>query len=108
MGERRGMVMRRDEIVALGYQHGGDYADHHWQIWPAHYTEAVEWCAAAEAGTVHLYGLPDLDAQDEIPADIDTAEWSWEEMAEYQRAWDQAFYARLTELCRNVIEAVTA
>lgn len=100
--------MTTETITEQGHRHGSEYADHHWQIWPAHYTEAVEWCAAAEANTVHLYGLPDLDAQDEIPADLDTAGWSWEELADYQGAWEQGFYTRLTELCRNLIEQVNA
>ena len=51
--------MTTETITEQGHRHGTEYADHHWQIWPAHYTEAVEWCAAAEAGTLHEYGLPD-------------------------------------------------
>lgn len=48
------------------------------------------------------------DAADAIPGDLDTAGWSWGELADYQGAWEQGFYARLTELCRNVIEQVNA
>ncbi len=99
--------MTTETITEQGHRHGIEYADHTWQIDPAHYTEAVEWCAAAEAGTLHEYGLPD-DAADAIPAELDTAGWSWGELADYQGAWEQGFYARLTELCRNLIEQVNA
>ena len=99
--------MTTETITEQGHRHGAEYADHHWQIWPAHHTEAIEWCAAADAGTVHEYGLPD-DAADAIPCDLDTDGWSWGELADYQGAWETAFYARMTELCRNVIEKVSA
>lgn len=92
------------EIIDLGVAHGRQYADEYWQIWPADYNDAVEWCKAADAGTLHEFGLPD-EADDVMGfhPDLNTAGWSWSELADYQGAWQQGLYARFTELCRDVI-----
>jgi glutamyl/glutaminyl-tRNA synthetase len=50
--------------------------------------------------------LPD-DAADAIPADLDTAGWSWDELAEYQSAWLDSYRETVTELCRNLIHEHT-
>lgn len=94
--------MSPEEITELGRRHGSEYAEYHWQIWPADDDEAREWCAAVDAGTVREYPLPE-DAADAIPADLDTAGWSWGELADYQAAWEDAFYGRCTELCRDLL-----
>ena len=100
--------MTTETITEQGHRHGSEYADHHWQIWPAHYTEAVEWCAAAENGTLStIYDIPE-DAAAAIPADLDTAGWTWADLADYQAAWQAGYFERTTELCRAVIEQVNA
>jgi hypothetical protein len=100
--------MTTETITEQGHRHGTEYADDKWQLDPADYDLAVEWCRSADAGTLATdYDLPD-DAADAIPADLDTAGWSWGELADYQGAWEAAYYARTTELCRAVIEQVNA
>jgi len=96
--------MTLDEIIAQGHRHGTEYADHTWILDPADYDMALEWCHTADAGTLATdYDLPD-DAADAIPGDLDTAGWSWGELAEYQAAWQAGYFERTTELCRDVIE----
>lgn len=100
--------MTTETIIEQGHRHGTEYADHTWFIDPACYELASEWCASADNGTLEYdYELPD-DAIDAIPCDLDTAGWSWGELADYQGAWEQGFYARTTDLCRAVIEQATA
>ncbi len=99
--------MTTETIIKQGHRHGSDYADHTWQLDPADYEQAIDWCAAAEDGTLStIYDIPD-DAADAIPGDLDTAGWSWQELADYQGAWETGYFERTTELCRNVIEKAT-
>lgn len=105
MGET---IMTTETITEQGHRHGSDYADHTWQLDPADYDMAYDWCAAAEDGTLStIYDIPE-DAADAIPADLDTAGWSWGELADYQAAWQAGYFERTTELCRNLIEQVNA
>jgi hypothetical protein len=90
-----------------GRRHGSEYADYTWQLDPADYALAVEWCATADAGNLATeYGLPE-NYQDAMPADLNTEGWSWGELADYQYAWEDAYYQRITELCHQVIEQVS-
>lgn len=86
----------------LGRQHGDDYAVETWHADPADYDTATEWCSTAAAGTLHDYYLP--SPFDETPNDLDTAGWSWGELADYENAWTQAYLFRTTELMRGVID----
>ena len=95
--------MTTETITEQGHRHGSDYADHTWQIDPADYELALKWCLSAVRGKLHEHPLPD-DAADAIPGDLDTAGWSWGELAEYQAAWQAGYFERTTELCRDVIE----
>ena len=100
--------MTTETITEQGHRHGTEYANYAWWLDPADYNLALEWCQSADAGTLATdYGIPD-DAADAIPAELDTAGWSWAQLADYQGAWERAFYARVTELCRAVIEQVNA
>jgi len=91
------------DIAALGARHGREYAEDSWQVDPADYGMAIQWCEAADNGTLAAtYPIPE-EAADAIPCDLDTAGWSWSELADYQGAWDRGFYERATELCRDVI-----
>ena len=98
--------MTPDEITALGHRHGTEYTDHTCQLDPADYDMALEWCHTADAGTWHDYYLP--GAFDETPCDLNTEGWSWGELAKYETAWIDGYLERTTELCRNVIEKVSA
>lgn len=91
------------DIAALGAKHGREYAEDSWQVDPADYDMAIQWCEAADNGTLAAtYPIPEA-AADAIPCDLDTAGWSWGEQVDYQVAWDHGFYERATELCRDVI-----
>lgn len=96
--------MTTETITEQGHRHGSEYADHTWQLDPADYDMAYDWCAAAEDGTLStIYDIPE-DAADAIPGDLDTAGWSWAELADYQAAWEVGYFERTTELCRVVID----
>lgn len=100
--------MTTETITEQGHRHGSDYADYTWQIDPAEYDMAYDWCAAAEDGTLStIYDIPE-DAAAAIPADLDTAGWTWADLADYQAAWRAGYFERTTELCRNLIEQVNA
>lgn len=100
--------MTPDEITEQGHRHGSEYAYDTWQTDPADYELALAWCLTATAGTLHdTYGLPE-DAIDAIPCDLNTEGWCWQELADYQGAWETAYYDTTTELCRNVIHLATA
>ena len=91
-----------------GQKHGTEYAHHHWQTDPAEYQHALAWCLTAAAGTLHdTYELPE-DAADAIDPELNTEGWCWQELADYQGAWETAYYDTTTELCRNVIHKATA
>ena len=98
--------MTTETITEQGHRHGAEYADHMWQLDPAEYDMALEWCHNADAGTLHDYHLP--GAFDETPSDLNTEGWSWGELADYQGAWETGYLERTTELCRNFIERESA
>ena len=94
----------RAEIERMAYQHGLDAADHYWQLDAAEYEMAQLWVEHAEAGTLaNHYETP--GPFDEIPTDLNTEGWSWSDLADYGAAWEQGYFDRTTELCRQVIEA---
>lgn len=101
-------MVNHETITEQGHRHGTEYADYTWQLDPADYDMALEWCRSADAGTVTTdYDLPE-DHIDAIDPELDTDGWSWGDVADYQAAWIAAYYARTTELCRAVIEQVNA
>ena len=100
--------MTTETITEQGHRHGSEYADHTWQLDPADYDMAYDWCAAAEDGTLsNIYDLPE-GYTDAIDPELDTSGWSWGDVADYQAAWVAAYYARTTDLCRAVIEQANA
>jgi hypothetical protein len=99
-------VGRCEAIKEQGWQHGAEYAEHKWVTDPADYERALEWCLSAVRNKLDEHELPD-DAADAIPGDLDTAGWSWGELAEYQSAWLDSYRETVTELCRNLIHEHT-
>lgn len=91
-------------VIELGREHGEQYAIELWHADPADYDTAREWCLSDEAGTLtDDYPLPE-EATDAIPCDLHTEGWSWGELADYQGAWQAAYYAATTNLMRGLLD----
>lgn len=91
--------------TGLGREHGEQYAVELWHADPADYDTAREWCLSDEAGTLtEDYPLPE-EAADAIPCDLHTEGWSWGELADYQGAWEAAYYTATTNLMRGLLDS---
>lgn len=95
--------MNTEDIHALARRHGTEAAHHFWQLDPAEYDMATEWVRNADAGTMQEYDIP--GPFDEMPCDLNTDGWDWDDIATYGAAWEAAYLNATTELCRQVISA---
>ena len=90
-------------VTDLGREHGERYAVELWHADPPDYDMAREWCLADQAGTLaDDYPLPD-DADDAIHPELSTEGWGWGDLADYQGAWQAAYYTATTNLMSGLL-----